>query len=474
MFDLLQRRWILFVGVYLILLLISHAARWSRAEKPFPEDKKSIEVAAIAGDKPIENTPVRIAYKEFPPPRETNKIPIILIHGSPGDGAVLTDLGKTLSGDGRRVLVLDLPGFGDSTRKIPDYSFRAHAFYLKEFADSLNIEKFHLLGFSMGGGVALSFSEIAPEKIQSVEMVSSIGVQEYELLGDYYLNHVLHGAQLAGIWALENLVPDFGLLDDLFFNSSYARNFYDSDQRPLRGILSRIESPVLIVHGARDPLVPIAAAREHERLVPQSEYHELDDNHFMVFQRPESVAPLIADFLNRVESGAAKTRKTADADRISRAAAPFLREMIVADGSTALVFFLVLALATFVSEDLTLLTAGALAGQGQISLTLAIAACFVGIFIGDLLLYLAGRFFGRRAVSSVPLRWFVSEKSLTRGAAWLEKNGMSAIFLSRITPGLRLPVYFAAGILKTNFWRFALLFAVAAAVWTPVLIGGVA
>ncbi|MBA2621707.1 MAG: VTT domain-containing protein [Acidobacteria bacterium] len=146
----------------------------------------------------------------------------------------------------------------------------------------------------------------------------------------------------------------------------------------------------------------------------------------------------------------------------------------MADGGAALVFFLVLALATFISEDLTLLAAGALAGQGQISVPLAIAACFVGIFIGDLLLYLAGRFFGRRAVSSVPLRWFVSEKSLTRGAAWLEKNGTSAIFLSRITPGLRLPVYFAAGILKTNFWRFALLFAVAAAVWTPVLIGGVA
>lgn len=146
----------------------------------------------------------------------------------------------------------------------------------------------------------------------------------------------------------------------------------------------------------------------------------------------------------------------------------------MADGSTALVFFLVLALATFVSEDLTSITAGALAGNGQISLGLAIAACFFGIYIGDLLIFLAGRFFGRAAVRRAPLKWFVSETSLNRGAAWLGKNGMSAIFLSRITPGLRLPVYFSAGVLKTDFLSFAFFFAVAAAVWTPLLVGAVA
>jgi pimeloyl-ACP methyl ester carboxylesterase/membrane protein DedA with SNARE-associated domain len=472
-FDFLQRRWIYFVGVYFILLLISSAVRWSRAEKPFPEDKKSVEVFAVAGDKLLENTPVRFAYREFTPPVETGKLPVILIHGSPGDSGVLADLAKSLSRE-RRVIVPDLPGFGDSTEKIPDYSFRAHAFYLKQLAEKLNIEKFHALGFSMGGGVVLNLDEIAPERVASIEMVSAIGVQEYELLGDYRLNHALHGAQLALIWTLENLVPHFGLFDDLFLGHSYARNFYDSDQRPLREILNKIEIPFLIVHGKDDPLVPLAAAREHSRLVPQSEYHELGDNHFMIFERPETIAPIVTDFLMRVETGAAKTRQTADAKRITTAAKPFQREMLMADGSTALVFFLVLALATFVSEDLTLLTAGALAGQGQISLTLAIAACFVGVFVGDSLLYLAGRFFGRTVVKSVPLRWFVSETSLDRGAAWLGKNGMTAVFLSRVTPGLRLPIYFAAGVLKTNFALFALFFAIADIVWTPILVGAVA
>jgi pimeloyl-ACP methyl ester carboxylesterase len=57
---------------------------------------------------------------------------------------------------------------------------------------------------------------------------------------------------------------------------------------------------MLIIHGTRDPLVPVAAALEHHRLVPQSELKILDDNHFMVFQRPEVVLQPVQDFLERI------------------------------------------------------------------------------------------------------------------------------------------------------------------------------
>ena len=60
-------------------------------------------------------------------------------------------------------------------------------------------------------------------------------------------------------------------LDGSFLDVAYARNFYDTDQRPLRGILERFEPPMLVIHGERDVLVPAAAAREHHRLVPHSE-----------------------------------------------------------------------------------------------------------------------------------------------------------------------------------------------------------
>lgn len=45
------------------------------------------------------------------------------------------------------------------------------------------------------------------------------------------------------------------------------------------------------------------------------------------------------------------------------------------------------------------------------------------------------------------------------------------ILASRFVPGMRLPTYFAAGLLHTSFWRFTLYFSLAAAVWTPLLVG---
>src|SRR5262249_41701973 len=152
--------------------------------------------------------------------------------------------------------------------------------------DRVGIERVHVVGFSMGGGVALNFADLAPHRIASLTMLSAVGVQEMELLGDYRLNHGLHGLQLAGLWLLREGLPHMGWLDNARFGVSYARNFYDSDQRPLRQVLLRYQGPMLIVHGRRDIRVPVEAALEHHRLVPQSELYLIEDNHFTVFTHP--------------------------------------------------------------------------------------------------------------------------------------------------------------------------------------------
>jgi len=94
------------------------------------------------------------------------------------------------------------------------------------------------------------------------------------------------------------------VLDDVELNVEYARNFYDSDQRPLRSVLRNFRGPMLIIHGTRDPLVPIAAANEHHLLVPQSELRILDDNHFMAFQRPFILIQPLQEFLERIKQSA--------------------------------------------------------------------------------------------------------------------------------------------------------------------------
>lgn len=133
--------------------------------------------------------------------------------------------------------------------------------------------------------------------------------------------------------------------------------------------------------------------------------------------------------------------------------------------------FVLIFLATFVTEDATCIVAGTLAASGAIGLELAILACFSGIFVSDVGLYFIGRGFGGAVMRSASIRKFVSPQRLQRGTEWLERRGPSAIFLSRVVSGLRLPTYLAAGFLKVSFPKFAAYFFIAAAVWTPLLVG---
>jgi membrane protein DedA with SNARE-associated domain len=126
---------------------------------------------------------------------------------------------------------------------------------------------------------------------------------------------------------------------------------------------------------------------------------------------------------------------------------------------------------TFVSEDVACLAAGVASANGSIGFVAALTACFLGIFAGDLLLYAAGRALGDKIFENRVVRRFVSDKAKTKASVWLNKNGASAVFLSRFVTGLRLPTYLAAGALRTDFRKFATYFLLASAIWTPILVG---
>jgi membrane protein DedA with SNARE-associated domain len=136
--------------------------------------------------------------------------------------------------------------------------------------------------------------------------------------------------------------------------------------------------------------------------------------------------------------------------------------------------FVLIAIATFGSEDLTCVATGGLIAAGKIGFVPGVLACLAGIFAGDLLLYWAGRLVGRPVARWRPFRKLLDERKLDRASEWLARRGAGVVVLSRFTPGLRLPTYVAAGLLQTNFWRFAAYFLLAAALWTPVLVGAAA
>ena len=142
----------------------------------------------------------------------------------------------------------------------------------------------------------------------------------------------------------------------------------------------------------------------------------------------------------------------------------------VAAASDALHQIGALVLGTFASEDLTCIGAGLLVGQERLGWALAVFGCFLGIYSGDLGLWLIGRTIGRRVVIWRPLRRSLAPASVERWGQWLDSRGGAALIAARFMPGTRLPLYVAAGALGHRPWRFAGWTFAAAAVWTPLVV----
>jgi membrane protein DedA with SNARE-associated domain len=131
---------------------------------------------------------------------------------------------------------------------------------------------------------------------------------------------------------------------------------------------------------------------------------------------------------------------------------------------------LAIALGTFISEDLTAIGTGLLIAEGKLPAISAVAACTLGIYTGDLVLWLAGRLFGPRVLGWCRIRESLPNASVERFATWFEPRARTAILASRFVPGTRLPLYLACGATRTRFATFAVWSFVAVAIWTPVLV----
>lgn len=457
------------MGGYLALLLISTVFRWFQ-EPARPHSYQVVqELRPVQDGRHVPGAIVDMAYADA----GGNGVPVLLLHGSPAASSSMMAMHASLKQRGYRALTPDLPGFERSTRDIPDYSSKAHARYLVSWMDSLGIESAHAVAYSMSGAVVLEAYRMAPARFRSATFLSAIGVQELELTGDYHLNHAIHGLQLSCLWLLREATPHFGFLDDAMLGVSYAKNFYQTDQRPLRGILSRFEPPMRIIHADDDPLVPVGAAIEHARLVPQSDFVRLTSGgHSLPFAQPDSAAALVASFVDNVEAGLGLTRPAADPARKARAAEPFdPASQPPPSPFTIAILMLLVALTTFVSEDLASIGAGLMAARGTFTFLQATGAALAGIVLGDMALYAAGRWVGRPLVSRAPFSWFVSSEKLSVGEKWFDEKGIRAVLIARFIPGTRLPTYVAAGVLKAPFFKFFGYFLVAALLWTPAIVG---
>ena len=413
--------------------------------------------------------PAPLRFREFSG-SDAGLTPVLLIHGSPMSSNSFDNLLEQLP-ENRTYFVPDLPGFGHSKYGFTDYSFEGHARALTQLLDAEGVDSVHLVAYSQGGGSALRLLSEMPERISSLTLLSSIGVIEYELAGDYFLNQLLYGVQLTGLKLLDWGVPHFGLLDQCLLNPRYADNFYSSDMRPLRSIMESVDVPVLILHSESDFLVPESAALEHFRILPQSSIHWGKGGLGMLMSQPEWVSRHLSNFLSTVDEGHGRSRAQASGQRVMEAERDYRVVQRENRSAAALVIVCVaIIFGTFISEDLACITAGLLAARGLIPLNLAILACFTGIWGGDMLLYAVGRYGGGRLRTCWPFKKIVSQARLESTQAWLNRYGGFAIFLSRFMPGTRLPLYFTAGLVRMNVYSIMFWLALAGVLWVfPVI-----
>lgn len=145
-------------------------------------------------------------------------------------------------------------------------------------------------------------------------------------------------------------------------------------------------------------------------------------------------------------------------------------EQIGTDSSSRLTLLVIIAAATLVSEDLACIAAGLLAARAIISPAEAVLASGLGIYLGDVLLYLTGYLAGSRALQLPPLKWLVSEQRVRQCRTLFERRGLGLIFISRFLPGTRTATFLAAGLVRVDMVRLLVVFAAAVLVWTPVLV----
>lgn len=125
-----------------------------------------------------------------------------------------------------------------------------------------------------------------------------------------------------------------------------------------------------------------------------------------------------------------------------------------------------LALMTFVQEDIPTLAGSLLAARGAMSWLPAFAGCFLGIWMGDALLYALARGIGRPLLERAWFRRWINAEAVARSESWFAQRGIWLLVTSRLVPGTRLPTYLAAGFLRLPFGRFLLVTGLAVASWT--------
>ncbi|UVO28361.1 alpha/beta fold hydrolase [Bradyrhizobium arachidis] len=213
--------------------------------------------------------------------------PLVLVHGMGVDRGTMLDVAEKLK-QNYRVILLDLPGFGDSDKPDnADYGIKAQVENLRQFIQALDLRRVHLAGHSMGGWISAGFAATHPDMVSTLWLIAAAGTSDLEdgiameafRRGEYVLC-CRAPSDLPGIMKLAMVkVPrlphflwealgrraaaNYDLHKRIFKTIADDVAGYDLERR-----LPGIAAPTLLVWGDSDRLVPPSALQTFKRLIP--------------------------------------------------------------------------------------------------------------------------------------------------------------------------------------------------------------
>lgn len=251
--------------------------------------------------------------------------PVLLLHGLGGFAAVWRHNVPVL-GRQARVIALDLPGFGRSSKPPGPYPLAFFVRTIEAFRRALGLERLILVGHSLGGAFAMAYALAYPARVDRLALLGAVvpgfGYRispVYGLLAAPWLGEIvcalmrpaLLKAALARCFARAE--PDE---IDYLVRTGYAvrtspegRAAFLSTLRSVRAdfrafgdryrrSLASLTLPVLLIHGRQDRVVPPSHPRTVAAYLPNATGRWLDDcGHFPQIEHRETVNEWLVEFL---------------------------------------------------------------------------------------------------------------------------------------------------------------------------------
>jgi len=235
--------------------------------------------------------------------------PLVVVHGG-GGGAGEWLQSMTELCNHYRIYIPDLPGFGRSQSMDGNYGISEFVEFLEDFTCSLELKCFHLVGHSIGGGIALRYAVKFPHRIGKLVLVSSMSVGREIALWIELLSACVVCRSLARV-AVVILEVVKWLVNTIYSPTQFesplpraavvlgaAMTRLREQATTLVNQFSGLSIPTLLVWGSNDAIVPVSNARAAARLIPGCRLHVFDNGgHSVHKKRGEEFARLLTNFL---------------------------------------------------------------------------------------------------------------------------------------------------------------------------------